>query len=68
MEFGSSVFAGTVGSGGSYAAGVAGDVGIMVTVVPPLEFGLVAEGDAVHASETDIATIIRPIQKCMHRF
>jgi len=41
----------------------------MVAAAPPLlEFGLVAEGDAVHASENTIATTIRPILKFMDRF
>ena len=67
VEFGSSVFVGTAGSGGSDATVVAEAVGTMVAAAPPSEFGLVAEGDAVHASDIDIATTIRPILKFMHQ-
>ena len=68
VEIGSTVFAGTVGCGGSDATEVAEVAGLMVAAVPPLEFGLVVEGDAVHASEINIATTIKPILKFMHRF
>ena len=65
VEFGSTVFAGTVGCGLSDSRSVAEAVGIMVAEVPPLGFKLVAEGDAVQASVMVIATTIRPILKFM---